>query len=244
MRFAALLLSIILLADRLDAVESRTVEFAGQKFTVCTVDLRKEKLELFLNDDAGKPLNTLQRLEQWLTGKGRTLEFATNAGMYERDYSAVGLCIANGRQLGALNLRNAEGNFYLKPNAVFAVTDRGAMVVDSARWPSLRVKAEIATQSGPALVLGGKLHHAFREGSQNRLIRNGVGVETRDRVQFVMSEGPVNFHDFARLFRDGLKCPDAVFLDGTVSSLYSRELKRSDFRINLGPMIGVVRDTR
>jgi DNA-binding NarL/FixJ family response regulator len=35
--------------------------------------------------------------------------------------------------------------------------------------------------------------------------------------------------------------PDALFLDGTVSSLYAPALKRNDFRMDLGPMIGVVK---
>jgi uncharacterized protein YigE (DUF2233 family) len=42
-----------------------------------------------------------------------------------------------------------------------------------------------------------------------------------------------------RLFRDVLRCPDALFLDGTISSLHSTKLNRSDFRMDLGPMLGV-----
>jgi uncharacterized protein YigE (DUF2233 family) len=30
----------------------------------------------------------------------------------------------------------------------------------------------------------------------------------------------VNFHGFARLFRDELGCRDALFLDGTISQFY------------------------
>ncbi len=32
----------------------------------------------------------------------------------------------------------------------------------------------------------------------------------------------------------------ALFLDGTISSLYSTHLKRSDFHMELGPILGVV----
>ena len=53
------------------------------------------------------------------------------------------------------------------------------------------------------------------------------------------SEAPVNFHEFATMFRDVLRCPDALFLDGTISSLHAPKLNRSDFRMDLGPMIGV-----
>ena len=83
------------------------------------------------------------------------------------------------------------------------------------------------------------MHPAFREGSENRLFRNGVGVPSPDVALFAISEAPVNFHEFATMFRDVLHCPDALFFDGTVSSLYAPKLKRSDFRIDLGPFIGV-----
>jgi uncharacterized protein YigE (DUF2233 family) len=39
-------------------------------------------------------------------------------------------------------------------------------------------------------------------------------------VVFAVSEAPVNFHGFARLFRDELGCRDALFLDGTISQFY------------------------
>ena len=83
------------------------------------------------------------------------------------------------------------------------------------------------------------MHTAFREGSENRLFRNGVGVPSPDVALFAISEAPVNFHEFATMFRDVLHCPDALFLDGTISSLYAPTLKRSDFRMDLGPIPGV-----
>ena len=87
--------------------------------------------------------------------------------------------------------------------------------------------------------MGGKLHPAFKANSESRLLRNGVGVPSPDIALFVISEAPVNFHELAVLFRDKLHCPDALFLDGTVSSLYAPALKRCDFRAELGPVFGV-----
>ncbi|HZZ37215.1 MAG TPA: hypothetical protein VFE03_15950 [Caulobacteraceae bacterium] len=40
--------------------------------------------------------------------------------------------------------------------------------------------------------------------------------------------------------RDGLACPDALYLDGAVSSLWTPELGRRDGRTNLGPMVVVL----
>jgi uncharacterized protein YigE (DUF2233 family) len=138
-----------------------------------------------------------------------------------------------------VNVDKGEGNFFLKPNGVFLVTAGGAHVVESSQVGRIREKVDLATQSGPLLVLHGKLHPAFKPNSENRLFRNGVGVHSPRKVVFVNSEEPVNFDEFARLFRDQLDCPNALFLDGTVSSLHAQGLNRSDFRIDLGPIIGI-----
>ena len=97
----------------------------------------------------------------------------------------------------------------------------------------------LATQSGPLLVRGGQVHPAFDAGSKSRLLRNGVGVASPQTVVFVISEDPVNFYEFATLFRDRLHCPDALYLDGTISSLHASALGRDDSRTDLGPIIAV-----
>lgn len=76
-------------------------------------------------------------------------------------------------------------------------------------------------------------------GFVSRLLRNGVGVSSVHTVVFVISEVPMNFHEFASLFRDKLGCPNGLYLDGVVSSLYAPSLKRNDFRMVLGPIIAV-----
>ena len=170
---------------------------------------------------------------------GEKLVFAMNAGMFHRDFSAVGLSVSDGKQLTPLNTDKGEGNFFLKPNGVFLVTEKGAQIIEASEYPQLRERAVIATQSGPMLVHRGVIHPAFKAGSANRLFRNGVGVPSPDVALFAITDAPLNFHDFATLFRDKLHCPNALFLDGTISSLHSAELKRSDFRMDLGPILGV-----
>jgi uncharacterized protein YigE (DUF2233 family) len=66
-----------------------------------------------------------------------------------------------------------------------------------------------------------------------------VGIVSSQEVLFAISEDPINFYNFALLFRDRLKCADALYLDGNVSSLYSRKLGRHDEHVPLGPIIGV-----
>jgi uncharacterized protein YigE (DUF2233 family) len=162
-----------------------------------------------------------------------------NAGMYKGDFSPLGLFVSNGRQSVPLNCSSGDGNFFLQPNGVFAVTEAGATVVETSNYNRISSRIICATQSGPLLVYDGKINQAFNPNSTSRLFRNGVGVVSPDVAIFAISEAPINFYEFATLFRDVLHCQNALFLDGTVSSLYSTALKRSDFRMDLGPIVAV-----
>ncbi len=220
-------------------VEFSTVEFGGTRFTVSRVNVQKERLQLFHRDDTGQPLKRFDRLAPWIESRGQNLVFAMNAGMYHPNFAAVGLFVSAGHQSVPLNTANGAGNFHLKPNGVFLLTPSGARIVESSEYLNVRERVELATQSGPLLVHGGKLHPAFNATSTSRLVRNGVGVPSPDIALFVISEGPVNFHQFATLFRDRLSCSNALYLDGVISSLFAPKLKRNDARADLGPIIAV-----
>jgi uncharacterized protein YigE (DUF2233 family) len=160
--------------------------------------------------------------------------------MYHADLKPVGLFANDGRQITPLNLQKGEGNFFVKPNGVFLITTKGAArVVESSECLQLKDKIGLATQSGPLLVRRRAIHPAFKPDSTSRLIRNGVGIPSPDTALFVITTDPMNMNEFARLFRDVLKCPDALYFDGTVSSLYAPPLKRADRLIDLGPIIGI-----
>jgi uncharacterized protein YigE (DUF2233 family) len=212
---------------------------AEPRYTVVKIDVRKERLELFLRDDSGAPFKRLDRLEAWLAARNRQLVFAMNAGMYHADFSPVGLLVQEGREEAPLNLAAGAGNFFLKPNGVFLVSDAGPRVVESSEYAALpKEGVRLATQSGPLLLRRGVVHPAFIPDSDSRKIRNGVGVSGHTAI-FVISEQPVNFYEFALYFRDVLHCRDALYLDGTVSALHSLALRRSDFTRELGPILGV-----
>jgi uncharacterized protein YigE (DUF2233 family) len=54
-----------------------------------------------------------------------------------------------------------------------------------------------------------------------------------------------SFYAFARLFRDGLNCANALFLDGgSAPSLYSLSLNRLGNLVPLGPMLAVYEGNR
>lgn len=208
--------------------------------SICKVDLRTDHLRLFLNDAGGKPLNSFQRLSETLRPHGERLLFAMNAGMYRQDFSPLGLFVADGKPAHRLNLASsAYGNFYLKPNGVFLVSASGAQLVASTEYNSIREPVTLASQSGPLLVQHGAINSLFDPHGVSKYVRNGVGVINTHEVVFAISDQPVNFYDFALLFKDGLHCPDALYLDGSISSLYSASLGRDDEWAPLGPIIAV-----
>jgi uncharacterized protein YigE (DUF2233 family) len=93
------------------------------------------------------------------------------------------------------------------------------------------------------LVIDGAIHPAFIVGSTDRKPRNGVGVSSPTEVHLVLTKGWVNFHEFARFFRDGLGCNNALFLDGGAApGLYAPELGRNAAPAHggYGPIIAVV----
>ena len=188
-------------------------------------------------------MRSFEALERQIGERAGRLLFAMNAGMYDEEGRPIGLYVEQGDRQRRINLRDGPGNFHMKPNGVFAVDEQGRPSVTPSDAYGRRPPARImwATQSGPMLVVGGRLHPEIRPDGQSRLVRNGVGVPDGRTALFVVSEEPVSFGKLARFFRDVLKCPNALFLDGTVSSLWDPAAGRRDGYDNLGPMILVFR---
>src|ERR671912_55005 len=209
--------------------------FEDDRFTVC--DSGGGRIELVAAARNETPVRRFADLESSLGARAGRVAFAMNAGMYGEDGRPIGLAIVDGRQVRAINRRKGGGIFPLMPNGVFQVRRDGrSEVVTSANWkPSPDIR--IATQSGPMLVISGKLHPAFDHDGSSRHIPNGVGVAPGGRPRFVISEDSVSLGKFARFFRDRLKCRDTLFFDGAVSALWDPANHRCDVTVPLGPMV-------
>ncbi len=90
------------------------------------------------------------------------------------------------------------------------------------------------------LVIDGQIHQAFKKGSINLNIRNGVGILPDNRVIFAMSKQEVNFYDFAEFFMS-MGCKNALYLDGFVSRTYLPEENWQQLDGNFGVIIGVTK---
>ncbi len=226
-------------AGTADAAPCREVAFEGEDYAVCEA-AAGDDLRLFLDDAEGVRLGTFERLGALLESRGRRLVFAMNAGMYHPDRRPVGLYVEEGRLISRLVTAAGPGNFGLVPNGVFCIREQGFAVIESRAFAADPPVCRFASQSGPMLVIGGTLHPRFLAGSGSRYVRNGVGVSADGgRAYFVISGGAVNFHSFARFFRDGLGLRDALYFDGSISRLYAPDLGREDFGFPMGPIVAL-----
>ena len=238
----ALLLALGLMLPALPAAASHCEDraFDGASFTVCRIDPAEETVRLFLYDPEGKPFASFRALNRTLGAEGKELGTATNAGMYHPDRSPVGLYVENGRQVRGIVTSDGPGNFGLLPNGVLCLNEGEARVIESLTFEKHGPACRDATQSGPMLVIDGKLHPRFLAESDSRYVRNGVGVGEDGTLWLAISNEPVNFHHFARLFRDDLGTPDALYFDGNISRLFDAETGRHDAGWPMGPIIGTV----
>ena len=225
------------------AENCRKITHQSASYVVCTFDLRKHDLRLFLNDASGAPYGSFRALKTDLAKQDMALPFAMNGGMYHRDRSPVGYYVEGRRKLKEAVTGPGPGNFHMRPNGIFFIEGKTAGVMESRAFLKRNRRPDYATQSGPMLVIDGKLHPRFLKGSESRKRRNGVGVINRHTVVFAISDSAVSFHDFATLFRDRLACRNALFLDGTISSLHAPQIGRADFLWPVGPIIAVVERT-
>ena len=225
----------------------RNEEYRENSYTVCSFDPRADDLRIFWRDQDGAPFRTFSALADGVAARNGDLAFAMNGGMYQENFSPIGLLIIADVELKPANTVDISGdvvpNFYKKPNGVFYIGDGKVGILETELFVETQPVATFATQSGPMLVIDGKIHPVFIQGSPSRKPRNGVGVSSPSRVHFAMSHGSVNFDDFARFFRDRLGAANALFLDGgSAPGIFAPDLGRNDPPAHggYGPIIGVV----
>lgn len=208
-------------------------------YIACSFDPARDDIRLHLAAPDGTVFGGFASLRRQLWAERRVLTFAMNAGMYHDDLSPVGYFAEYGKVLKPAVTGSGWGNFHLLPNGVFLLKEGKASVMETKAFVESGVTPDFGTQSGPMLVIDGKLHPKFLADSDSFKIRNGVGVDADGRVHMVVSRVPVRFYDFALFFRDQLGCGNALYLDGTISSIFSSEMNRMDRLFPMGPILSV-----
>jgi uncharacterized protein YigE (DUF2233 family) len=239
---AVLLALMAALLPAAAAAGCSSVMHDARRYTLCEAEAGRDEVRVWLRDPGGRVWGGFDRLNAALAAEGLRLGFAMNGGMYHPDRRPVGLYVEDGQTLARIVTGASSGNFGMLPNGVFCVLERGFAVVESRAFAARPPACRHATQSGPMLVIDGRLHPRFLPDATSRHIRNGVGVSADGRrAVFAISDEPVTFHEFARLFRDGLGLPNALYLDGNISRLHAPALGRSGaIGRQMGPIVGTV----
>lgn len=217
----------------------REVTFEDVPFTHCTADPAKHRIAMANVGADKQPFASLSAFAASVDPA--QIAFAMNGGMYGDDLKPIGYYVEGGERLKELDRGTGDGNFYMKPNGVFFGTGGVWRVLGSNTFfATVGERPDFGTQSGPLLLVDGKLHPEIQNNGPSRAIRNGVGVSADGKAHFVISDAPVSFGQLARYFRDVVKVANALYLDGQVSSLWDPASERIDKR-RVGPIIVVTK---
>lgn len=208
------------------------------------VEIDPKKTTLHWKDRNDQPYRSFGRLKSALKHTGKNVRIMMNAGIYSADDSPAGLHIENNTTLKTLNTRAGKGNFHLQPNGVFFITTQGKAGIlttqayrkryeGSAKSPAIR----LATQSGPMLLIDGKINAKFIPDSASVYTRNGICTTQNGETFFLSTDNQrSNLYTFATAAKQ-LHCHNALYLDGSISKLYMSG-KNSTF--HFGHYVGIL----
>ena len=214
--------------------------FENAPLTVCIADPELDVIRVALGPEGGKPWRNLSAFAANRAPDAPPVVFAMNGGMFDDEGRPIGYFVEDGVRKHALSRTEGPGNFHMQPNGVFFGTGSKWMVLSSEEFfSSVTQRPDFGTQSGPMLVIDGDLHPAIDDDGKSLRVRNAVGVDPGGRAIFAISDQPISFGKLARYYRDVLDVKNALFLDGTVSSLWDPASGRMDGGFPIGPLIVV-----
>jgi len=215
-----------------------TNNYFDNDFVSYTVNPKAGNIKLYWKDDHGSLINNFQNLKNYLEQKHLKLVFAMNGGMFLENMAPLGLYIENFKTIKKLNTSKGSGNFYMEPNGVFYIdANNSAYICKTSDFGDAN-NVKYATQSGPMLVIDGKINAKFTKGSKSGFVRNGVGLLPDGELLFAISKMEVNFYNFAEYFLSK-GCQNALYLDGYVSKMYLPEKDCDQMDGSFGVIIGV-----
>jgi uncharacterized protein YigE (DUF2233 family) len=244
LQHTSITLSLLALQSFAFALTIQEQTYHNVDFAVVEVS-KDDDLQLFWKQpDADQAYQSFNGLAKTLAKQKKNILFATNSGIFGQDQSPLGWHVEKGVKLQALNQvtrKDATGNFSLIPNGVF-FTDKAGQhhVLETEEFLKNQHKynAVDATQSGPMLIIDGKMHPKFFATSDSLKYRSGVCVNN-DKTYFAVTQKPINFYYFAKFFQDELGCDNALYLDGTLSQLYYQGKIYGAPFWNVRPYVGI-----
>lgn len=197
--------------------------YFNQPYSTYTVESGKD-IQFFWKDESGKRYGNFESL------KSKNIIYACNGGAYTEDFKPCGLYIENGKELARINKRSGFGNFLTTPNGVFFIDSSGkAGICETSQFKKEHIK--YANQSGPMLVIDGKVSPSVKNKKSSRNTRNGVGIRPNGSVVFAISKIDVSLSEFAAYLKN-IGCINALYFDGAISQAYPMQMyERQDFGV-------------
>lgn len=217
----------------------RSIIFEDTPLTHCLAVPARHRISMDLGPSGGAPYRSLSAFAK--AHDDGSVVFAMNAGMFDDEGKPIGYFVEDLQRLHTLNTNEGEGNFHMKPNGVFYGSGDSWKIRTTADFlANVKDRPQFGTQSGPMLVVNGKIHPEITANGPSRMIRNAVGVDDKGRAHFVISNAPLSFGRLARFFKDELGVKNALYLDGNVSALWNPATDRLD-KAEIGPIVVVER---
>lgn len=188
-------------------------QISHQRFSLKTHEIR-------LYDASQDQIKSINELRARLKHTQR-LVAAINGPLFHSNYKTVGLYIKDSMQHVPLNMKDGKGNFYVKPNGVFYIKDNRARIVTTQRYQQLNVKPSLAIQSGPLLVINGKINSAVKNFKISKKNRSAVVTYINGEVGIVISNSLMSISGFSKTLRDTLNVRQALYLDGAIAGYWS-----------------------
>lgn len=189
--------------------------FNGNIYNVCTIRVDNNALKYFdiLSNNNNEEHSSLMK------GIDNDLSFfAINASINDSTCSPVGYFVKDYVQINPVNLDDGIGNFYLKPNGAFLVTDNNVVICESSKISQYK-NVRLGIQSGPMLLVDKVINSQFNPNSVNKFIRCGVGIyEGSNGIKFLVfaiSKNPITFFEFATLFMQKYNCTNALCIESS-----------------------------
>lgn len=153
----------------------------------------------------------LQTVEAWRQ-KNRAIA-AINGGYFDINNKSLGLRISDNRRTH--DLRAADWG-------VFYVEGSRARIIHTVDYRALRERGQTrrvleAIQCGPRLVV----NNTFTKLKTQWARRTAIGVDREGFVVVAIADGQLSFGEWQRTWRDTLRCPNALNLDGGGSTQMS-----------------------
>ncbi|MCQ9122206.1 hypothetical protein BKG95_06485 [Rodentibacter pneumotropicus] len=193
--------------------------FTDANITYGIFHAKPEEVRLHWRDSEGQNYHSLTNLKRALQ-KDYQIKMLMNAGIYSKNNTPAGLWIENGQELNPLNNKRGKGNFHVQPNGVFAVVGKMPHILTTNAYQKKRLKPTFAMQSGPMLLIEGKINRQFRAGLESYHKRNAVCLDKQNRLFFILTtSGKPNLYTFSQGLQK-MGCYQALYLDGTISDWY------------------------